>query len=132
MVRNWEILIVYKETGRHRNIARSERKSTFCNLNGMEDEYHFVKFCHIYSDLRILYIPRYYFMHPSMVEFIDLLNICWINKQYFVINHLVSYKEIWRMYQCMNDNTNVKFVCLYFHSAVSNVCCKRWLSYMAR
>ena len=62
------------ETGRRRNISRSDRKCTLCNSNDIEDEYHFVLICPIYYDLRKLYIPRYYHVRPSMFKFIELLN----------------------------------------------------------
>ena len=35
----------YIELGRHNNIPRNERKCTLCNLNDIEDEFHFVLKC---------------------------------------------------------------------------------------
>ena len=34
--------VLFIETGRHQNIPRNERTCTFCTLNEIEDEYHFV------------------------------------------------------------------------------------------
>ena len=62
------------ETGRHRNIARTDRKCELCETNDIEDEYHFVMICPVYRLLRIHYIPRFYYVRPSMANFLDLLN----------------------------------------------------------
>ena len=40
----------------------------------LEDEYHFVIECKLYSDLRIKYIPKYNWKRPSMNKFVELLN----------------------------------------------------------
>ena len=40
------------ETGRHRGIERTDRKCVLCDLNDIEDEYHFVCICPIYNNLR--------------------------------------------------------------------------------
>ena len=40
----------------------------------VEDEYHFIIECKLYSDLRIKYIPKYYWKRPSMNKFVELLN----------------------------------------------------------
>lgn len=62
------------ETGRHRNIERLDRKCTLCNRNELEDEYHFTLICPVYSDLRKEYLQRYYYIKPSVMKFITLLN----------------------------------------------------------
>ena len=64
------------ETGRHTNIriARQNRKCIFCNTDDIEDEYHFVLICPLYSNLRTQLIRKYYYKHPSMLKFIQLLN----------------------------------------------------------
>ena len=48
------------ETGRHNGILRENRKCTFCDLNDIEDEYHFIIICPLYRDIRRDYIPNYY------------------------------------------------------------------------
>jgi hypothetical protein len=50
----------------------SERKCIFCDK--LEDEYHFVLECTLYSDLRKLFIPNYYVNRPNMQKFIELMN----------------------------------------------------------
>ena len=62
------------ETGRHENIERNQRICTLCNLNDLEDEFHFVLVCPFYETLRKQLIPRYYAQRPSMYKFIELLN----------------------------------------------------------
>jgi hypothetical protein len=61
------------EVGRHYNIPRDERKCTLCNLNDLEDEFHFVLKCTAYVDLRRLYIPRYYYTHTNVIKYISLM-----------------------------------------------------------
>ena len=61
------------ESGRYRNIERSERICTLCNANVIEDEYHFIIECPQYKDLRCKYIKLYYYKHPSVYRFIQLL-----------------------------------------------------------
>ena len=62
------------ETGRYTGVPREQRKCTLCELNDIEDEYHFVLRCSKYQTLRDVYIPRYYSRNPSMFKFITLLN----------------------------------------------------------
>ena len=40
------------ETGRHRNIDRENRTCVFCDLNDLEDEYHFTLVCPVYINIR--------------------------------------------------------------------------------
>ena len=62
------------ETGRYTGVPREQRKCTLCELNDIEDEYHFVLRCSKYQTLRDVYIPRYYSRNSSMFKFIKLLN----------------------------------------------------------
>ena len=62
------------ENGRYQNIERRERKCTLCNLNDVEDEFHFSLICPFYSDLRLLYIKQYYRNRPSVFKFLQLLS----------------------------------------------------------
>ncbi len=63
------------EYGRYRNIDRQDRKCTLCNLNDVEDEFHFILKCPVYNDLRNKYIKSYYRRRPSMFKLIELLNV---------------------------------------------------------
>ena len=44
-------------TGRWVGLPKKERICKFCNLHMIEDEYHFVFICPLYTDLRMKYIP---------------------------------------------------------------------------
>jgi len=61
-------------TGRYRNIERSSRICTVCDLNDIEDELHFILKCPRYKDLRLKYLKKYYFDNPSVFKLIKLLN----------------------------------------------------------
>ena len=67
------------EIGRHRNIVRADRKCILCNLNDVEDEYHFIFICHIYNDLRKEYLQKYFYVKHSVAMFITLLNSSKLN-----------------------------------------------------
>ena len=62
---------------RPNRIAVDERKCTFCQT--IEDEYHFVIECAMYSQLRKQYIPRYFWNRPSMFKFTELINTTNVN-----------------------------------------------------
>lgn len=53
------------------SIPVNERKCQNCHL--LEDEFHFILECSIYSDLRKQYISPYYWKRPSMFKLIELL-----------------------------------------------------------
>ena len=59
---------------RYRGIERNERVCPLCTMNVMEDEYHFLLVCPMYSELRKTYLPRFYCRWPSQNKFIKLLN----------------------------------------------------------
>ena len=48
------------EKGRYVNIPRENRKCNCCNMNVLENEYHFLLCCPLYYDLRTKYLPRKY------------------------------------------------------------------------
>ena len=57
---------------RHNSIPLNEIKCSFCQV--IEDEFHFVLECQLYSDLRKNYISKYYWRRSSIVKFLELLN----------------------------------------------------------
>ena len=57
---------------RPNRIPIAERKFLYCDL--LEDEFHFVLECNSYNELRKKYIPRYFWMRPSMFKLVELLN----------------------------------------------------------
>lgn len=62
------------EEGRHRNIERNLRICTKCNMNVIENEYHFLLVCPFYRELRIKCLPNYYCHWPNLFKFKNLLN----------------------------------------------------------
>ena len=52
-------------------IPRNERKCPVCSK--LEDEFHFLLECPLYSDLRKMYINRYFSSHPNILKFKELL-----------------------------------------------------------
>jgi hypothetical protein len=61
------------EQGRYNDTERSRRACKFCNLNKVEDEYHFILECPHYGHLRSLYIKKYYYWRPSTFDLNQLL-----------------------------------------------------------
>ena len=55
-------------------IPREDRTCLVCNTTDIEDEYHFTLVCPAYSDFRETFIPRYYYIRPSVYKYISLLN----------------------------------------------------------
>jgi hypothetical protein len=53
-------------------IPLQERKCQTCNV--LEDEFHFVLVCPVYSQLRKQYVSKYYYERPSMFKFIELMS----------------------------------------------------------
>ena len=61
------------EQGRFINVERSNRICQFCNMNCIEDEYHFLLICPVYRDLRQKYFKKYYYTWASINKFKLLL-----------------------------------------------------------
>ena len=56
-----------------------------CDMNDVEDEYHFIFKCSFYTNLRLLYIKKYYWFKPSVFKNVQLLsvpNALYIRSQY--------------------------------------------------
>ena len=53
---------------RFNNTERENRKCKFCK-NKVEDEYHFLLICPLYSGLRKQYIPEKFFLQPNLHRF---------------------------------------------------------------
>ena len=61
------------ECGRWKDrLPVNERKCPYCHV--LEDEFHFVLQCSLFSDLRKKYIANFYTVRPNMRKFIDLCN----------------------------------------------------------
>ena len=77
------------ETGRYgqNRIERHERICEICKSSDIEDEFHFVIVCPKYKWIRQRYIPRYYYVRPSMAKFLELVSVTNID----VLNKLACY-----------------------------------------
>ena len=53
-------------------IPYEDRKCQVCNV--LEEEFHVLLECPLYTDLRKVYIHRYYWRHPNMIKFIELIS----------------------------------------------------------
>lgn len=62
------------EIGRYTGMDRHERICIKCNMNIIEDEYHFLLVCPYYTNLRRKYLPRYYCHWPNMHKFSMLMS----------------------------------------------------------
>ena len=64
-------------SGRFRErIPRIERRCQLCNQSvpvDLEDEFHFIPKCQCFTDLRNIYISRFFRCHPSMFNLLNLL-----------------------------------------------------------
>ena len=62
------------ERGRHSNVARERRICKLCNLQAIENEYHFLLDCPYYNDLRKKYILIFYISNNSVFHFCKLMS----------------------------------------------------------
>jgi hypothetical protein len=60
------------ETGRYNMVDRAERICLNCNMNVIENEFHFLLICPKYSDLRKKYIKKYYYQWPTIQKLENL------------------------------------------------------------
>ena len=75
------------QTGRYTGIPRHERICTSCNMNAVENEFHFLLVCPHYIDLRRKYLPAYYCSWPSLPKFKSIFQ----SKSKTLINNLSKY-----------------------------------------
>ena len=71
-LRHFVIIILYNlciETGLYYGINRNNRNCIMCDLNVVEDEFHFILQCSKYVQLRRKYIKKYYWSRPSTFTF---------------------------------------------------------------
>ena len=62
------------ETGRYDNTPRDQRLCNSCNMNKIEDEFHFLLVCPKYRDLRCKYFKRYFCHWPTLYKFENLMS----------------------------------------------------------
>lgn len=61
------------ETGRYDATPRDERVCVYCNMNAIENEYHFLLACPFYNDIRRKYLSPYYCRWPTINKFKSLM-----------------------------------------------------------
>ena len=59
------------ETGRWAKLIKYRTKIEICD--NLEDEFHFVFECALFVEIRQKYISQYFWKHPGMINFIELL-----------------------------------------------------------
>ena len=62
------------EQGRYYNINREDRKCKICNSHLVENEYHFILTCPLYSHIRRKYLKPYYCRWPTITKFKILMS----------------------------------------------------------
>ena len=62
-----------------KRVDRALRLCTLCDRSDIEDEYHFVLICPVYSQIRQKYIRPFYYLRPSLYKFIKLMQSNEIN-----------------------------------------------------
>ena len=55
------------------SLPYNERVCILCQIHDLEDEYHLVLICPVYIELRKQFIEKYFFVHPDMDIFIQLV-----------------------------------------------------------
>lgn len=75
------------EEGRFRNIERTQRLCTKCNMGSIENEYHFVLVCPFYRDITKESLPKYYNTWPTQQKIINLMT----SPQTAVLKQLAKY-----------------------------------------
>ena len=53
-------------------IAFENRKCKHCQI--LEDEFHFILECPLYSNIRSLYVKRYFYTRPNMLKLTALMS----------------------------------------------------------
>jgi hypothetical protein len=53
------------ETGRYKNIIRSEKKCTNCSKGDIEDEKHFIVDCPLYENIRVKFFDKVIDLCPN-------------------------------------------------------------------
>ena len=59
------------ETGRFKNTPLEDRICTLCNSNEIEDEFHFVMKCPVYSEIRNSLFTDVKILHPNFINLSD-------------------------------------------------------------
>ena len=68
-------------------MERNNRKCALCELNKIEDEYHFILICPCFKISRVKYIQKYYSDEPNMFKLTQLLT----HTNSKILNNLAMY-----------------------------------------
>jgi hypothetical protein len=75
------------ESGRYEGLDRTCRICKCCNLNCVENEYHFLLVCPAYIDLRRKYLSSYYCHWPTVFKFVHIMS----THSSFLVNRVSQY-----------------------------------------
>jgi hypothetical protein len=78
------------ELGRYNNTPRESRLCLCCNMNVVENEYHFVLVCPAYRSVRTHFLPTYYCSWPNIYKLEHLLKAANKNLTMKLYNHLTA------------------------------------------
>ena len=82
------------ELGRYNNTPRESRLCLCCNMNVVENEYHFVLVCPAYRSVRTHFLPTYYCSWPNIYKLEHLLKAANKNLTIKLYNYL---KTAWKI-----------------------------------
>lgn len=88
------------ERGRYFNVPRSERICKICQMNVIENEFHFRLTCPLYTDLRRKYFKPYYYRWPTLNKFDKLMTTTKKNW------NVKSFKVYFFAFKLRNENDN--------------------------
>ena len=82
------------ETGRWRNVPRSDRKCTLCNKNEVGDEFHYLFTCTFDPILqaRHRFLPTFCQQNPNILKFHSLFN----NSDAYILKKYVNFYQLFR------------------------------------
>ena len=79
---------LFVETGRHRDISYQQRICSLCTLHEIEDEFHFMCICPLYSDVRERFFPnKYKYCRMSLDMFYEMMK----TKNDVIISQVMKY-----------------------------------------
>ena len=81
------------ETGRYKNIIRSERKCTNCSEGDIEDEKHFVVDCPLYENIRVKFFDKVIYLCPNFRYMDTSSKFVWLFTNEQVLKKLGSFIE---------------------------------------
>ena len=105
------ILPLAIETGRYRNVPADERLCAICNLNLVEDEIHFLCFCHRYQELRTELYQNVLSLDCLFPQYTDTEKLRILMDDRFVKLTINFIYGAWQIRQNVMFNKNTYFFC---------------------